>query len=97
GACFGVNAPGSSHRTSSRTLGEVFKGEIAPNESQQWQGTAGETIRIPPVPPMLYNCQIIQIQYLLKFTVVPSGPSFSLDVDLPLTIGTIPLREHSAS
>ncbi len=43
---------------------------------------------------MLLNCHIIHISYELKFEVIPHGPSFSMDLHLPITIGTIPLRDQ---
>ena len=39
------------------------------------------------------SCSIIQLQYSLEFRVHPAGVGFPLLVQLPVTVGTIPLRE----
>jgi len=75
------------------TTTEVFgykRGAIEPGESDTWTDTA---MRIPVLPPSnLKGCRNINIDYEIIFRVDPSGMGFDLKVELPIVIGTIPLR-----
>lgn len=74
------------------TLGQIVKPEaIGPGDCQTWSDAA---IRLPPVPLTLMNCSIINISYAIVFKITPSGPSFSLSIELPLTVGSVPLRQQ---
>ncbi|XP_074650003.1 arrestin domain-containing protein 3-like [Tubulanus polymorphus] len=81
----------SKTRWTSSHIAKIKKGEIAPGGTEVW---TGEAIQIPPCPPsMLQGCNIIDVIYVLKLVVDPSGPSFDLEVPIEIVIGTIPLRD----
>ncbi len=85
-------------RRKSRTVSNVIVKAVKAREvpafrSVHWQGTEGDCLRIPPLPPMLLNCTIIDITYLLEIEVVPHGLSSRLNLSVPITIGTIPLTD----
>lgn len=46
-------------------------------------------LNVPPVPPRLVGCNIIDISYLLKFNV-----GAYIRCRIPIVIGTIPLRQR---
>ena len=41
------------------------------------------------------TCRIIQVNYCILFNFNPSGLSISKDLEIPITIGTIPIRNQS--
>ena len=53
-------------------------------------------MRIPAIAPtnLAGRCTIMDVWYMLEFTVTPSGPAFDLKVSFPIVIGTIPLRQY---
>ncbi|XP_046337202.1 arrestin domain-containing protein 3-like [Haliotis rufescens] len=80
----------SKTRTSSRVIAKLKHGEIEEGGHDYWNG---DQLVIPPLPPsFLAGCNIIDIRYNVQFEVTPSGPSFDLDIPLPVIIGTIPLQ-----
>ncbi|XP_046337176.2 arrestin domain-containing protein 2-like isoform X1 [Haliotis rufescens] len=77
-------------RTSSRVVARLMHGEIQKGGHDYWNG---DQLVIPPLPPsLLVGCNIIDIGYIVQLEVTPSGPSFDLDIPLPVIIGTIPLQ-----
>jgi len=72
------------------TVLEATKGSIPAGESDSWHDTA---LKIPVLPPSeLPHCNNIHIRYIIEFRVDPSGIGFDLKLELPIVIGTIPLR-----
>nr|XP_022329069.1 arrestin domain-containing protein 3-like [Crassostrea virginica] len=62
---------------------------LMPGDSDVW---GGDRFIIPPLPPSyLSGCNIIDVRYLVKLVVDPSGPAFDLNVPVEIIIGTIPL------
>ncbi|XP_035658002.1 uncharacterized protein LOC118403399 [Branchiostoma floridae] len=56
---------------------------------------SGITIQVPSIPPSSQRyCNVIDIIYKLKFIVNIPGPHKDLEVDVPITIGSIPLRSY---
>lgn len=54
----------------------------------------GHHMIIPPVAASgLLGCNIINVSYVLKFTVQPQLPATPMVLDFPITIGSIPLLE----
>ena len=51
-------------------------------------------MKVPALPPtnLAGVCNVIKVQYMLQLNVVPSGPAFDLKVNLPVIIGTVPLK-----
>ncbi|KAK3096667.1 hypothetical protein FSP39_002241 [Pinctada imbricata] len=71
-------------------LAKIERGRIEGGGSDQW---TGETLVIPPCPPsFLRGCSIIDIDHWLTFTADIEDTPFDLDLELPVIIGTIPLR-----
>ena len=78
-------------KTVERTLQEIKRGEIQAGESETWDSVM---VPVPAVPPTNFggHCSIMDVDYKLEFHVDPSGIGFDLVNNIPLTIGTIPLR-----
>ncbi|XP_074645873.1 arrestin domain-containing protein 2-like [Tubulanus polymorphus] len=61
---------------------------IKPGDS----GMYHDVIHIPPLPPSgLDGCKLIDIDYVIHVCIEPSGMYDSIDVDVPVIIGTEPL------
>lgn len=60
---------------------------IAPKEVVKWE----ESLEIPPVPPKLIKCKVIDINYALELSM-----DQGFTVIAPLYIGNIPYLEHHA-
>ncbi|XP_072372370.1 arrestin domain-containing protein 3-like isoform X2 [Scyliorhinus torazame] len=70
-----------------------LKGEpVLAGRTDSWNGME---LKIPPVPPTLMNCSIIQMEYSLMVYLEISS-SLNLTLDLPIVIGTIPLHSFSS-
>jgi len=84
---------GGHHKTTSRTVAEQRRGRVGPGDSDIWDRVP---VRVPPLPPSNLggSCGIIQLQYALRFSVHPDGMGFALNVELPITIGSIPLQNY---
>ncbi|KAL3865646.1 hypothetical protein ACJMK2_043012 [Sinanodonta woodiana] len=77
-------------RNEATEVARVQHREIAPFGSDTW---SNERMVIPPLPPSyLAGCKIIDIAYILKLEVDPTGPSFDLEIPLEIILGTVPLR-----
>ncbi|XP_048733656.1 arrestin domain-containing protein 3-like [Ostrea edulis] len=64
--------------------------DLQPGDSEVW---GGERFILPPLPPSyLAGCNIIDVRYILKLVLVPSGTSMPLHVPVEIIIGTIPLQ-----
>jgi len=85
-------AIGGHTKTHTKVITEQNRGRIGPGDSDIWNKA---TIGVPALPPTNLggSCGIIQVQYTLEMNVHPSGSGFSLSTKLPITVGTIPLRE----
>ncbi|KAH9523032.1 Arrestin domain-containing protein 3 [Bulinus truncatus] len=80
----------TSTRVEAQEVAKVTRPSIPPHSEDIW---SGEALIIPPLPPSYLNgCKIIDIKYVLKLNVDPSGPSRDLEIPLDIIIGTIPLR-----
>lgn len=65
--------------------------EIQPDRTAKWDA---KLLKIPPVSPSISNCTLIKIEYFVKiFLDIPGA--IDLSIDLPIVIGTVPLR-HTA-
>ena len=84
------------HKTTSRTVAEQHRGRVGPGDSDIWDRVP---VRVPPLPPSNLggSCGIIQLQYALHFSVHPEGMGFALKVEVPITIGSIPLQNYFKS
>ena len=57
------------------------------------KGTVVSTLVIPPLPPSSgFECKVISISYEVIVQAKTSGPHFSPTIEIPITIGTIPLN-----
>lgn len=57
-----------------------------------WSNTG---LEIPAVPASyLTHCNIIDIRYMLKLQMSPSGWTSKMDMNQPITIGNVPLQRH---
>lgn len=86
-------------RIASKTLCEVRDEKILESGESRIistlePGSEPMIIRIPPVPPALATCGIISINYYLEFVCNPSGISTDLTTQIPIVIGSIPLRQQ---
>jgi hypothetical protein len=81
----------SKSRTFSTDIGGFsFYKEIDSNSSEVWNSN----FQIPPVCPSLnFLCRIIDVNYSVNIELDASGCASSLDVKVPILIGTIPLRQ----
>ncbi|XP_012980724.2 arrestin domain-containing protein 2 [Mesocricetus auratus] len=61
---------------------------VGPGRRALWPGRA---LRIPPVGPSILRCRVLSVGYSLKVCVDIPGSS-KLLLELPLVIGTVPLR-----
>ncbi|CRK99588.1 CLUMA_CG012900, isoform A [Clunio marinus] len=74
-----------------KVVGELAIGPF--NKSEQ--RTVRQSLDIPPLPPSnLDNCGIIDLHYALDIVCEVSGFHTNLGGAIPITIGTIPLRDY---
>ncbi|XP_069173930.1 arrestin domain-containing protein 17-like [Procambarus clarkii] len=76
-----------------RVLKEIVRGIIPPGESDVWENVA---ITVPPIVPanVHLTCRLLHVQYRLDMLLELSAPLSALQVSLPITIGTVPLRKR---
>ncbi len=67
--------------------------DIPRGQSLEWS-SGEDSLKIPPCPPMLLHCFIIDVNYEVQFDIIRSGLSRRLELSMPITIGTIPLKEN---
>ncbi|XP_041041547.1 arrestin domain-containing protein 3-like isoform X1 [Carcharodon carcharias] len=85
------HAEGKRKKTSE--LVTKLEGEpVLGGKTESWNGME---LKIPPVPPTLMNCSIIQMEYSLMVYLEIAG-SMNLTVNLPIIIGTIPLHSFNS-
>ena len=67
---------------------------IKPRSCDSWNGT----LPLPSLPPtgLTGSCTIIDVQYRLELCVDPSGPAFDLELQLPVTLGTISIQQEAS-
>lgn len=84
------HADGNSNSTM-RPIRSVQGPEVDPGDTEVW---AEKMLRIPPIPPTrLATCKIIDVQYVLHLELNLPSLSINLREEIPITIGTIPLRD----
>ncbi|CAL8118050.1 unnamed protein product [Orchesella dallaii] len=78
-------------RSQKRTVRELKGPAIECGDHEMWCPTC---LTIPSLPPTRLggNCRIIDVQYFLEVEMSISGLSTALTGELPIIIGTIPLR-----
>lgn len=75
-------------RTEITEVSSVSRGKLESGACSSWEAVP---IPIPQIPPSSTRKGIIDIQYTLDFDVVPTGPSYNLNISVPVTVGTVPL------
>ncbi|XP_023218537.1 arrestin domain-containing protein 2-like [Centruroides sculpturatus] len=61
---------------------------IQPGRTANWDA---QLLKIPAVSPSIINCCLIRVDYAVRITLQIPG-AYNLSVDLPVVIGTVPLR-----
>ena len=75
-----------------KTIGELALGPFAKGE----QRTIRQSLDIPPLPASnMINCGIIDLHYDLSVVGEVSGFHTNLDGVIPITIGTVPLKDYT--
>ncbi|MPC97199.1 hypothetical protein E2C01_092500 [Portunus trituberculatus] len=76
-----------------RVVKEVVRGMIPPGESDMWEAVA---LTVPPLVPanVHLTCRLLDVQYRIDMILEPPLPSADLKVSMPLTIGSVPLRNR---
>ncbi|ODM93086.1 Arrestin domain-containing protein 3 [Orchesella cincta] len=88
------HAEGNS-KTIIRPIRQLQGPEVEPGESEIW---VEKMLKIPPIPPTrLATCRIIDVQYNLKLELALPNISLNLKDEVPIIIGTIPLRNTFAN
>ncbi|CAL8118052.1 unnamed protein product [Orchesella dallaii] len=88
------HAEGNS-KTIMRPIRQLQGPEVEPGESEVW---VEKMLKIPPIPPTrLATCRVIDVQYHLKLELALPNISINLKDEVPITIGTIPLRDTFAN
>ncbi|XP_029643648.1 arrestin domain-containing protein 17 [Octopus sinensis] len=78
-------------KTLHKNITSVMQGGVRPGESDYWNQVA---LLIPPLPPSsLIYCNIIDIKYILTFS-VSASMAMSLKLPMEIIIGTIPLATY---
>nr|XP_022329071.1 arrestin domain-containing protein 17-like [Crassostrea virginica] len=76
-------------RSCHQSINSLLHQKVMPGDSDVW---GGDRFIIPPLPPsFLSGCSIMDIRYLLKLVVSPSGPALTMYIPLEIIIGTVPL------
>nr|CAD7202514.1 unnamed protein product [Timema douglasi] len=87
-ATFQSQQPYASFRYERRPVAKLDLGPVEHNSSKLLDGT----MKIPPSPPsLLPNCNIIKLQYIIEVKATVAGPHKNMYVNLPITVGTVPL------
>ncbi|XP_075750221.1 arrestin domain-containing protein 3 isoform X1 [Rhipicephalus microplus] len=63
---------------------------LQPGRSANWDA---QLLKIPAVSPSITNCCLIHVEYTVRITLQIPG-AYNLFVDLPIVIGTVPLRSR---
>ncbi|XP_060062573.1 arrestin domain-containing protein 3-like [Ylistrum balloti] len=73
-----------------KVISTISHPAVGPGHSDVW---SGEQLAVLPTPPSyLYGCSIIDIQYTCQLAADMEGSLMDINFDLPIIIGTIPLR-----
>ncbi|KAI8493526.1 hypothetical protein Bbelb_289230 [Branchiostoma belcheri] len=89
---FIATSPHKSKRNSRDTLSEI-KGYGC--KSKDEVDLSKISIQVPAIPPSSQRyCNVIDVVYKLKFIVNIPGMHTDMEVDLPITIGSIPLKSY---
>ncbi|KAK7087205.1 arrestin domain-containing protein 4-like [Littorina saxatilis] len=82
---------GSAVTRTARICKGCERGSVPPGGTDQWSELPME---VPDVPPTyLRDCQLIDVRYVLKLIVVPSGLCSNLQVPVEVIIGTVAVRD----
>ncbi|XP_033749654.1 arrestin domain-containing protein 3-like [Pecten maximus] len=80
----------SSTTNRHNVISTISHGAVGPGESDVW---SGDQLAVLPTPPSyLYGCSIIDIKYTCQLAADMEGSLMDIKFDLPIIIGTIPLR-----
>ncbi|XP_046991747.1 arrestin domain-containing protein 3-like [Schistocerca americana] len=86
--CFTAHSPSTRTNKTSEKVETITFEPVGGNESKTWT----KQLKIPSLPPStLKNCGIIDLEYCLDIKAEISGPHTNLHVNIPITLGTIPL------
>ena len=87
----GISHSAGGSKTAQKLIQELQQPGLEPKSSEKWVNLA---FHIPPAPPTgLDGCSLINLSYHMQIRVVPPGARFALEIDFPVFIGNIPLRD----
>ena len=82
---------GGGSKTAQKLIQGVQQTGLEPKSSDKWVNLA---FHIPSAPPTgLDGCNLINLSYHMQIRVVPPGIHFALEIEFPVFIGNIPLRD----
>ncbi|XP_062562604.1 arrestin domain-containing protein 3-like [Armigeres subalbatus] len=59
------------------------------------KGSTIQYLNIPPLPPTNRTCQVLTVNYYVEVEGNISGPAFNPKIQIPITLGTIPLTTNA--
>ncbi|CAH1241930.1 arrestin domain-containing protein 17-like [Branchiostoma lanceolatum] len=87
-----ATSPHKDRRRQRKTLSEIKALGCKAKDAVDLSGIA---LPIPAIPPSSQRyCNIIDVEYKIKFVVNIPGLHTDLEVEMPITIGSIPLRSY---
>ena len=87
----GILHSGGGSKMAQKLIQELQQPGLEPKSSEKWVNLA---FHIPSAPPTgLDGCNLINLSYHMQIRVVPPGIHFALEIDFPVFIGNIPLRD----
>lgn len=87
-----IKQHGSFTQVKTKTITKLKKNEEIP--AGKSCTFVNEFLNIPVVCPSIQNCKHLQLSYVVLVEILPSGPSFTLDVEIPIIVGTVPIRSN---
>ncbi|XP_049855328.1 arrestin domain-containing protein 3-like [Schistocerca gregaria] len=89
--CFTSHTPRKKTKIVRDKIETITYEPVGPNTSKTWT----KNLKIPSLPPSnLNNCSIIDLDYFLHVKAVINGTHTNLYVNIPITLGTIPLLSY---
>lgn len=85
---------------SGKSRSRRFKFTIVTGLAIQARRTANwdaQLLKIPAVSPSIINCCLIKVEYAVRITLQIPLIAYNLSVDLPIVVGTVPLRPQSSN
>ena len=67
---------------------------IQPRRTANWDA---QLLKIPAVSPSIINCCLIKVEYAVRITLQIPLIAYNLSVDLPIVVGTVPLRAQTSN